>query len=180
MRTPAAFRRWLARHCEREQGVWLKFAKRGSAEQTLSYEQARELAIAWGWIDGLINKWDEDFYVLRFTPRRPRSKWSQINREVAEDLLARGEMQPRGLAEVEAARADGRWAAAYPGSASIEEPEDFLAALAESPEATRFYATISRASRYRILWQILDAKRPQTRARRIAKYVAMLASERSP
>ena len=113
MRAPSRWHRWLEKHHGRDEGVWLKFAKKASPEKTISYEQAREAAICWGWIDGLINKWDEDYYVIRFTRRRRRSIWSKINVRIVEDLIARGLMQPPGMVEVEAAKADGRWDAAY-------------------------------------------------------------------
>ena len=180
MPTRAAFARWLGKHHGRDQGVWLQLGKKNRPVRSISYEDARELAITWGWIDGQINSLDEDHYLLRFTPRRPRSKWSKINREIAERLLAEGLMQPPGLAEVEAAKADGRWEAAYPGSATITEPEDFLAALAAEPAAPEFYATVSRAARFAILIRIHDAKRADTRRRRIAELVAQLGRGETP
>ncbi len=179
-RTQAAHERWLAKHHASDGAVWLKFAKKGSEARTLTYEQAREAAIIWGWIDGLINKWDDDYCVRRFTRRRSRSKWSKINREIAEGLIAEGRMAAPGLEQVEAAKGDGRWDQAYAGSAEIEEPEDFLAALARSRKASAFYPTISRAARYSILFQILDAKRPETRKRRIERFVKALAKGERP
>ncbi len=180
MRSQAAFETWLAKHHTQTGGIWLKLAKKGSRKKTLSYEQAREAAIIWGWIDGLVNKWDDDFYVLRFTRRRKRSKWSQINREIAEQLMAEDRLTAPGRAEVQAAQGDGRWDAAYAGSATIEEPPDFLEALRASKKANERYPSISRAARYRILSQVLDAKRPETRKRRIAKFVGLLARGETP
>lgn len=179
-RSQATFDRWVERHHGRDDGVWLKFAKKGSAKRTLSYEQAREAAISWGWIDGLKHKWDEDYYVLRFTPRRRRSRWSQINREIAESLIAAGAMRAPGLAQVEAAKADGRWEAAYAGSATIEEPPDLLAAIEKSKAAQAHYGSISRSARFQIIYQVLDAKREATRQRRIERFVEMLARGESP
>jgi len=178
-KTQKAFERWLAKHHEREEGIWIKFAKKASAAKTLSYEEAREAAIIWGWIDGLINKWDDDYCIRRFTARRKRSKWSQINRDIAQTLIDEGRMSPAGLAQVELAQADGRWAMAYAGSADIEEPEDFKAALRRSKRASAAYKEITRAARYHILYQIHDAKRADTRKRRIDKFVKMLAAGES-
>ncbi|PRQ10109.1 YdeI/OmpD-associated family protein [Enhygromyxa salina] len=180
LRTQAAFERWLAKHHTRDTAVWLMFAKKNSARQTLSYVEAREAAIIWGWIDGLKNAFDEDGYLLRFTARRSRSKWSLINREIAERLLEAGRMAEPGVAQVDAAKADGRWDAAYPSSATIEEPADFLAALGRSKPAKAFYPTISRAARFQILVRIHDAKRADTRKRRIEGFVALLANGETP
>lgn len=167
---------WLARNHAKVDAVWVKFAKKASKKKTVSYIEARDTAIAWGWIDGLINAYDDDYSVRRFTPRRKRSKWSQINRDVAEQLIADGLMQAPGLEQVEAAKADGRWAAAYPSASKITEPADFKKALRANKKAAAFYKTISKTNRFAILVNIHDAVRPATRQRRIDKYVAMLAA----
>lgn len=174
-RDRTAFEEWLDRNqASCVEGLWLKFAKKGSSKKTLSYEVAREEAIRVGWIDGLINRIDDDYYAIRFTPRRPHSRWSKINRDIAEDLIRRGRMKPGGRREVEIARETGSWDRAYAGSATIEVPDDFERALRNSPKAQQAFAAISRARRYSILMSIYDAKRPETRSRRIVKYIAAL------
>jgi len=170
----AAWAAWLAEFgAHSPDGVWLKFAKKGSGVSSLSYAEALEEALRQGWIDGQARSLDEAFYLQRFTPRRARSKWSQRNVGKAEALIAEGRMLPAGLAEVERARADGRWEAAYPGPAAATVPDDLRAALDADPQAAAFFATLNRTNRYAILYLIHEAKRPETRARRIAKYVAM-------
>ena len=133
-----------------------------------------DAALCFGWIDGLLNPGDEISWLIRFTPRRPKSKWSVINRERAEALVAAGRMRPAGLAEVEAAKADGRWADAYPPHSRAEPPPELQAALDASPKAAAFFATLKGANRYSLIYRVLDAKRPETRAKRIAQFVAML------
>jgi uncharacterized protein YdeI (YjbR/CyaY-like superfamily) len=173
--TQAAFQKWLRRAGAQTDGVWIQFAKKASGVRSITYEEAREVALAHGWIDGLLNPWDDASFLRRFTPRRPRSKWSKINREIAEGLIAAGAMQPAGRAEVEAAKADGRWAAAYDSSSTITVPEDLAAALAVVPAAEVYFGALSRTHRYAVLYRIHDAKRADTRARRIAHYVAAFA-----
>jgi uncharacterized protein YdeI (YjbR/CyaY-like superfamily) len=171
----AGWEAWLAEHHATAAGAWLKIAKKGSAERTVSYPEALEAALCYGWIDGQKGRLDDDFWLQRFTPRGPASKWSQINTAKAAALIEAGRMQPAGLREVESARADGRWDAAYPGQAAITVPDDLASELARNDAARAFFATISSVNRYAILYRIGEAKRPETRARRIAKYVAMLA-----
>jgi uncharacterized protein YdeI (YjbR/CyaY-like superfamily) len=172
--TKAALARWLRSNHAKVDGLWIELAKKGSGVASVTYEEAREVAIAYGWIDGLKNSKDETFFRIRFTPRRARSKWSKINREIAEELMSAGEMKPAGLAEVEAAKADGRWAAAYDSPSKIQPHPDFARALERSPKAKAFFATISGANRYAFLYRVLDAKREETRKRRIEQFVAML------
>ena len=169
-----SWRDWLAGHHQTSSGLWLKIAKRGSVTPTVSYAEAIDAALCYGWIDGQKGKLDDEYWLQRFTPRKPRSRWSKINREKAERLIADGRMQPAGLREVEAARADGRWDAAYAGQATATVPPDLARELDLNPVAKEFFATLSSVNRYAILYRIQDAKRPQTRADRIAKYVAML------
>ena len=169
-----AWEDWLAEHHQTSRGVWLKIAKKGAAAVTVSYAEALEGALCHGWIDGQKDRLDDQYWLQRFTPRKPRGRWSKINREKAERLIAEGRMRPAGLSEVEAARADGRWEAAYEGQAAITVPPDLARELDLNPEAKAFFATLSSVNRYAILYRIQDAKRPQTRAARIAKYVAML------
>jgi uncharacterized protein YdeI (YjbR/CyaY-like superfamily) len=172
----AAWESWLAEHHQTSTGLWLKFAKQGSGNATVSYQQALEVALAYGWIDGQKASFDEAWWLQRFTPRGPRSRWSRINREKANDLIARGKMKPAGLREVERARADGRWEAAYHSQSKIQVPDDLRQALDGNPRARDFFATLDSANRYAILYRLHEAKRPETRARRLQKFVAMLAA----
>jgi uncharacterized protein YdeI (YjbR/CyaY-like superfamily) len=171
----AGWESWLDEHHATAAGAWLKIAKKGAGECTVSYAEALDVALCYGWIDGQKGGLDEEFWLQRFTPRGRRSRWSQINTEKSAQLIEAGRMRPAGLREVEAAKADGRWDAAYAGQASITVPDDFAAELAKNEAARAFFETISSVNRYAILYRIGDAKRPETRARRIAAYVAMLA-----
>jgi uncharacterized protein YdeI (YjbR/CyaY-like superfamily) len=174
-RTRAAWEKWLAGHYGDEGGVWLKFAKKGSGATTVTYAEALEVALCYGWIDAQVKRFDETYYLQRFTPRRARSKWSKRNRDAATRLIEAGAMQPPGLAEVERARADGRWDAAYDSPSGATVPDDFERALGRNKRARVFFATLSSQNRYAILYRIQDARRPETRARRIAQFVEMLA-----
>jgi uncharacterized protein YdeI (YjbR/CyaY-like superfamily) len=177
--TAQAWWAWLAEHPEAP-GVWLKFAKKGSGHSTVTYEEAVEAALAHGWIDGQVKKHDDAYYLQRFTPRRPRSRWSRINRDRAIALIERGAMQPSGLREVERAKADGRWDAAYEPPSKIAVPDDLRQALDADDRARARFETLNSINRYAILYRVHDAKRPETRARRIAEFVAMLAEGRTP
>lgn len=174
------FREWLEAHQESSPGIWLQIAKRGAGVPTVSYDEAIDVALCYGWIDGQKAALDGGAWLQRFTPRRPRSRWSKINCSRAERLIAAGAMRPRGLAEVEAARADGRWESAYASSAAATVPEDLQSALDASPPARDFFATLNAANRYAVLYRVQEAKRPDTRARRIEKLVAMLARGETP
>ncbi|OMH29534.1 bacteriocin-protection protein [Tersicoccus phoenicis] len=178
--TPAAWRAWVDEHQDDDAGVWLVFAKKGAVKKdpsvlTITYAEALEVALQYGWIDGQARGLDETYYLQRFTPRRSRSMWSVRNRTAVEAMIGAGTMTPRGLAEVERARADGRWDAAYAGPKVAQPHPDFLAALAANPEAAAFYATLSSQNRYALYFRIQNAKREATRARRIKQFVAMLA-----
>jgi uncharacterized protein YdeI (YjbR/CyaY-like superfamily) len=175
----AAWSRWLDRHHESSQGAWLKLAKKASGITTITHAEALEEGLCYGWIDGQSASLDESFYLIRFTPRRPRSKWSQLNREKVERLMKAGRMKPAGLAQVEAAKRDGRWDAAYPPASAAAAPEDLQRALDENPEAKAFFETLKGANRYAIIYRLHDAKRPETRARRVSEYVTMLAEHRT-
>lgn len=166
---------WLEVNHDAAAGTWLKFAKKGAPRATVSQAEAIEVALCFGWIDGQVGRYDEHYYRQRFTHRRPRSRWSQINRAKVERLIEQGLMRPPGMEEVEKARADGRWAAAYEPQSSATIPADFADALAAEPRAQEFFATLTGARRYAFLYRIQDAKRPQTRADRIEKFVALLA-----
>ena len=172
----AAWRAWLFEHHNSPAGVWLSLAKKGTTEPTsLRYDDALEEALCFGWIDGQIQRVDGSTYRQRFTPRRARSKWSQRNVGKVERLTAEGRMHPSGIAEVERAKGDGRWQAAYAGQADLEVPDDLAAALAAEPRARRMFDILTRQNRYAVLYRIADAKRAETRARRIKQFVAMLA-----
>ena len=181
MADAAAWRAWLhARHAE-STGVWLVLAKTGTSEPTsLTYDQALEEALCHGWIDGQSRGRDESTHLQRFTPRRPRSSWSKRNVAIAERLLMEGRMHPAGVAEVERAKADGRWGAAYAGPATMEVPDDLAEALAAQPQAQAMFEILSGQNRYAVLYRIATAKRPDTRSRRIEQFVAMLARGETP
>jgi uncharacterized protein YdeI (YjbR/CyaY-like superfamily) len=175
----AAWERWLAEEHAAARGVWLKIAKKATGIPTVTHAEALVEALCYGWIDGQRAPHDKSFFLQRFTPRRPRSKWSQVNRQKAIELIERGRMQPAGLAEVEAAKGDGRWEAAYAPQSSLTVPEDFQQALDENLAAKEFFATLRGVRRYSFIYRIQDAKRPETRARRIREFVAMLAEGRT-
>ena len=176
VRDRAAWRKWLERHHAEPDGVWLVLAKKGTTKPTnLSYEDALEVALCFGWIDGQTSRRDEATYKQRLTPRRRRSAWSKRNTDKAERLLAEGQMHSAGLAEMERAKADGRWEAAYGGSAEIEVPDDLAAALAAEPAAQAMFEALTSQNRYAILYRLAAAKRADTRARRLEQFVAMLA-----
>jgi uncharacterized protein YdeI (YjbR/CyaY-like superfamily) len=168
------FEAWLGRQPRGSAGIWLKLARKASGIASVSRAEAVDAALCHGWIDGQLNPYDDKHWLIRFTPRRARSKWSQVNRERAEALIGAGRMRPGGLAEVQAAKADGRWADAYPPHSRAQAPPELQAALDASPKAAAFFATLKGANRYAIVYRVLDAKKPETRARRIAGFVAMI------
>ena len=174
-KTKAEFARWIARQKLPSPGVWVKFAKKGARHPSITYDEAIEIALIHGWIDGQKNAFDAEWWLQRFTPRTSRSRWSKINCDKAERLIAAGAMKPGGQKQIDAAKADGRWEQAYAGARTMGMPDDFKAALKRNRKAGAFYATISGANRYAILYRLHDAKRPETRAKRLAEYVAMLA-----
>ncbi|MFI2205394.1 YdeI family protein [Streptomyces sp. NPDC020192] len=176
--TQDAWERWLEENHTDITGVWLKIPKKGSGIDGVDYARALESALCFGWIDGQKKKLDEQHWLQRFTPRRRGSKWSQVNRRKAIELTEQGRMRPAGLREVEQAKADGRWEAAYTAQSTATVPDDLQAALDAVPEARAFFATLDSHNRYAILYRVQDAKRPQTRAARIEKFVAMLAEQR--
>lgn len=156
-------------------GFWLKLSKAGAPEATITKDEAIETALCCGWIDGQLAKLDECYFLVRMTPRRTGSRWSAKNRAAADRLAELGRLLPAGLAEVDAAKADGRWDAAYASQGGAEPPEDLLASLRSNKAASRFFETLDRANRYAIIYRVGEAKRPETRAKRIAKFVDMLA-----
>jgi len=172
----AAWRTWLRKHHDDPTGVWLVLAKKGTVEPTsLTYDEALEEALCHGWIDGQVKQRDETTYKQRFTQRRPRSAWSKRNVGNAERLVAERRMHPAGLAEIERAKADGRWEAAYAGPASIEVPPDLAAALAADPDAHAMFDVLTKQNRYAILYRLTTAKRAETRARLLGQFVSMLS-----
>jgi uncharacterized protein YdeI (YjbR/CyaY-like superfamily) len=171
----AEWRSWLDRHHDESPGVWLVLAKKGRTEPTtLTYDQALLEALCFGWIDGQVRRRDDATYRQRFTPRRRRSIWSRRNVELAEQLQAEGRMRPAGRAAVEGAREDGSWEKAYAGPATIDVPDDLAAALAERPRAAAMFARLTSQNRYAVLYRLATARRPETRARRLGQYLAML------
>ena len=172
----AAWRTWLSEHHASQPGAWLVLAKKGTTEPTsLNYDQALEEALCHGWIDGQARRKDEATYRQRFTPRRKKSSWSKRNVGIVTRLMNEGRMHSAGLAEVERAKSDGRWDAAYAGQASIEMPLELAKALSSEPRAQAMFDILTSQNRYAILYRIQDAKRPETRARNIEQFVAMLA-----
>jgi uncharacterized protein YdeI (YjbR/CyaY-like superfamily) len=165
---------WMDEHHAASEGIWLKIAKKGSGIASVSYAEALELALCFGWIDSQKRGFDDKHFLQRFTPRRPRGKWSQINREKAEGLIASGAMRPAGQAEVDAAKADGRWDAAYAGQRTAEVPDDLRRELDRNEAARDFFAKLDSANRYAILYRLQDAKKAETRERRLRKFIAML------
>ena len=172
------FDAWLAVEHDRAPGLFLRIAKKSSGIPSITAAEAVEVALCHGWIDGRGNRVDDDWFTVRYTPRRPRSVWSQKNVDTVARLVADGRMRPAGLAPVEAARADGRWDRAYAGSATITVPDDLAAALAAEPAAEQFFAGLDKTNRYAVLWRVHTAGTPQTRANRIAAAVQMLAEGR--
>lgn len=171
---------WLEKHHASSDGLWIKFARKGSGIETVSYVEALDVALCYGWIDGQARGLDDEYWLQRFTPRRSRSRWSKVNREKVAKLIEAGKMKPAGLREVERARADGRWDAAYEPQRSATVPDDLRRELEGNDAARECFETLDGANRYAILYHIADAKRPETRARRIEKFVAMLAERKKP
>lgn len=170
----ASFEVWLGKQDNNAAGAWIKLVKKNGNGPSLSKAEAVDAALCFGWIDGQLNRYDDDHWLVRFTPRKARSKWSQINRSRALELIAGGRMRAPGMAEVEAARTDGRWDAAYAPASSAQVPADLRNALDANPKAAAFFSTLTGANRYAILYRIGAVKRAETRTRKIAEFVAML------
>ncbi|MEU6537673.1 YdeI/OmpD-associated family protein [Streptomyces sp. NPDC047000] len=170
-----AFEAWLGENHAVSPGIWIKLRKKGPGIVALDYAQALDVALCYGWIDGRKAKFDDEWWIQRFTPRTSRSKWSKVNRDKVAALVEQGRMRPPGQAEVDRALADGRWEAAYDSARTATVPDDLAAALAAEPGAAEFFGTLDGQNRYAILYRIQDAKKAETRARRIEKYVGMLA-----
>jgi uncharacterized protein YdeI (YjbR/CyaY-like superfamily) len=170
----AEWEEWLEEHHGESDGVWLAIAKKDSGIDSVRYPEVLESALCFGWIDARREALDDRRFLQRFTRRRARSKWSKINRQTAERLMAEGRMRPAGLAEVKRAKADGRWERAYESQRNMTVPDDLQRELEARPQASAFFATLNSQNRYAILYRLQDAKRPETRARRLAQFVAML------
>lgn len=174
--TPQDWETWLEAHHANPQGVWLKLAKKQSGIPSVTYAEALIGALCYGWIDGQKVAFDGDYWLQKFTPRRPRSIWSQVNCDKAATLIAEGKMRPAGLQQVEAAKGDGRWQAAYASPRAITVPDDLRSELDKNPAASAFFDTLNASNRYAILWRIHTAKKSETRAARIQQFVAMLSN----
>ena len=172
--TAKAWETWLAKNHDRSDGIWLRIAKKGGGATSVSNADALETALCYGWIDGLRHAQDDEFYRQRYSPRRSRSVWSKINVAKVEQLIAAGRMKPAGLAQVQAAKEDGRWAAAYDPQGALTVPDDLVAALKKKPSARKFFEQLDKTNRYAICFRIQSARRPETRAARLEKLVAML------
>jgi uncharacterized protein YdeI (YjbR/CyaY-like superfamily) len=165
---------WLAKQHDKSAGVWLKLAKKATGIPSVTYAEALDVALCYGWIDGQKGSFDDQYFLQKFTPRRPKSIWSKINVEKVERLIASGEMKPSGLKAVEAAKQDGRWSAAYESQKVVSIPEDFQSALEKNKKAKAFFATLNSTNRYAFLFRIHTAKKAETRAKRIRQFVEML------
>jgi uncharacterized protein YdeI (YjbR/CyaY-like superfamily) len=172
--SPAEWEEWLEQNHESAGGVWIKMAKKASGIESVRHDEAVDVALCFGWIDGRREALDDTHFLQRFTPRRPRGRWSRINRDKVERMTAEGRMRPAGVAEVERARADGRWDTAYEGQRASKVPEDLQRELEARPRAKEFFDGLDSQSRYAFVYRLGDAKRPETRARRLEKFVAML------
>ena len=177
--TPVDWEHWLRAHHSDSPGVWLKIAKKGSATPTVSYAEALDLAICHGWIDGQKRPHDDSFWLQRFTRRGPRSKWSQVNRQKATQLIDQGRMHQAGLTQVSAAKADGRWDAAYEPQSRATVPDDLQQALDDHPAAAEFFATLTGVRRYAFLYRLHNVRQPARRAQRIANYIELLQQGRT-
>jgi uncharacterized protein YdeI (YjbR/CyaY-like superfamily) len=174
-RSGAAWDSWLTKNHERSNGVIVKVAKKGSGKPSATLPELLRIAISYGWIDGIRKALDDEWFLQKYSPRRPQSNWSQINCTTAIDLIDRGEMKPAGLREVERAKTDGRWEAASPPPSKAEVPADLAKALKKNAKARTFFATLDSQNRYSILYRLHSAKKPETRARRLEQFVSMLA-----
>ena len=177
---PEQLHAWLQANHASKTELWVRIFKKATGQPSVTRDDCVVAAIAWGWIDGIRKSLDDTSFLQRLTPRRARSNWSQKNVQHAERLIAQGRMQPAGMAHVEAARSDGRWATAYAGSATMEMPEDFLAALQQDPAAHAFYATLKRQSLFTIYHRLHSAKRAETRQKRMAELLAKLGRGEDP
>jgi uncharacterized protein YdeI (YjbR/CyaY-like superfamily) len=177
--TARAFEQWLARNHAKAHGVRIQMARKSSGIRSITYAEALEVALCYGWIDGQAKSMDDEWFSQRFTPRRARSLWSKRNRDIVARLIGEGRMQPAGQAEVDRAKADGRWDAAYDSPAKATVPDDLAAALKKSPDARKFFDSLDSRNRYAILHRLMIAKKPETRAKRLETFVTMLREGRT-
>ncbi|MGH8773834.1 MAG: YdeI/OmpD-associated family protein [Jiangellaceae bacterium] len=173
-RDAGEFEAWLAEHVDHSPGVWLKIAKKGSGVASLADDEAVDLGLCYGWISGQRKAYDEVYYLQKYVPRRPRSRWSQVNVRKVEALIAAGRMRPSGLAEVEAAKADGRWDAAYESQRDATVPPDLAAALAASPRAAQAFESLSKTGQYAVILDLATARTPKTRSAHLRKAMTAL------
>lgn len=173
--TQEAWRQWLDKNHAKADGIWIKFFKKHTGKKTVSYAQALDEALCYGWIDGQSKSLDEDTYKQKFTPRRSRSIWSKRNIEHVARLIKEKKMMPAGLAQIKAAKADGRWEAAYDSQSNMKIPDEFMKLLAKNKKAEKFFKSLNKSNTYAINWRIQTAKKPETRAKRMKEMVAMLA-----
>lgn len=173
-KTSDEWEKWLSKNYNTFPAIWVKFAKKNSGAASITYDEALEVALCYGWIDGLINAYDEKYYLTRFTPRKVKSVWSKRNVQLVEKLIREGKMQPSGLQVIEAAKATGNWHAAYDSSKDMQIPEDFLKELAKDKKALEFFNSLTRANTYAIAWRLQTAKKSETRQKRMETILAML------
>lgn len=173
-KTQEAFEKWLSQNHDQVDGIWARLYKKASGIKTITYAEALDEALCYGWIDGQTQRHDEKSYLQKFTPRRARSKWSQINKEHVIRLTRLGKMKPSGLSEVEKAKKDGRWDSAYASPKNMVMPEDFLKELSKDTKAAEFFETLSKTNKFAIAFNLQDAKKPETRERRMKKYIGMM------
>jgi uncharacterized protein YdeI (YjbR/CyaY-like superfamily) len=166
---------WLEENHSQPKGVWLKHAKKSSGKESVSYQEAVEEALCYGWIDSQVQKYDSDYYMQKYTPRGAKSIWSKINVAKVEALIKAGKMQPSGLAAIDAAKQDGRWGAAYDSPSATKVPEDFQAELDKNPKAKQFFETLNKTNIYAFCWRVQTAKKPEARKVRIEKFIDMLS-----
>jgi uncharacterized protein YdeI (YjbR/CyaY-like superfamily) len=174
-RTQEEFEKWLSKNHHKSAGIWLRFFKKGSGEKMMSYDEALDDAICYGWIDGQLQKYDDKSWIRRFTPRGPKSIWSKKNTAHAERLITDGKMNLSGLAQIEKAKADGRWVKAYDSPSKMEIPDDFIKAVSANKKALKFFESLNKANRYSIAWRLQTAKNPATREKRMKIILGMLA-----
>lgn len=174
-KTAKELEQWLRKNYASSNGIWLRIYKKASGIPTITYPEAVNAALCYGWIDGVANKYDDTSYLQRFTPRRSKSIWSKLNVERANQLIDSGKMKPGGLKEIETAKADGRWASAYDSPSNIEIPKDFLQALSKNPKAKKFFETLNKTNTYSIAWRLQTAKKPETREKRMKLILEMLS-----
>ncbi len=171
--TDAEWEQWLSQHYT-DKGVWLKFARKSSGIKSVQHDDSLEVALCYGWIDGQARSYDDQFFLQKYTPRRPKSTWSKINIEKVERLTKEGRMQPSGQAAIDAAKTDGRWDLAYDSQSTATVPPDFQSELDKHPDAQAFFDTLTKANRYAFIWRVITAKKPETRLARIDKFIQML------